>query len=217
MLKIKKRKMVRTLNTLYSILIIAILISCFGCTSTKDTMEIKQNPIVYYDLNNNQVSEADFYNQINYAYNIDVFRYHDTVTEAFTVIRFEEGTLTKDQLNVFKSSIETSGNIDISFEKPLRIVYYTNQSEMGDCLTYDRNLDYQKKVRKYFSKYQTLYISNSSYQFDPNKYDIIIDKDDVIEKLFFRQKHTCSNIILISADGTYSSCIGDGCEYYENE
>lgn len=207
----------REFYTFYGLLFIGLFVSFASCTSTKDVVSVPQNPINYYDLNNKQVSEVEFKKLINYAYNIDVYRYFDTVTEAYIVIRHEEGKLTPEQLKAFKASIEQSGNIKISFDKPLRIVYYTELSERGECLTNERNSNYTKEVATEFSDYETLYIANSTYKFDQNKYDVIIDQDDVIEKLFFRQKHACSNILMIHADGNYGSCMADGCEYYEKK
>ena len=92
-------------NELLVLLIVLIFISC---NSHKNAVVIKQNPIVYYDIDHNQVSESEFKSLINYAYNIDVYEYGDSITEASIVIRFEEGKLTRQQLDAFKASIEDS-------------------------------------------------------------------------------------------------------------
>ena len=197
------------------IFFIALLYCCSGWSQTQE------KPIYYADVNGYVISKDTFVSKIRDANNklkhLSILFENDTCYIRKLVNRKNFGKLNSTQKQSLFSIL--NGNTDLIQEKYVVILYHPGRDSCNGGRFYSNGIknniytrNYKKKVdKKYHSKTYWFHKKDKSIDFESINYiNWQLDKDEVIEKLFFKHHYQCNSFVVINnSNGNYISILGE--------
>ncbi|HET8838754.1 MAG TPA: hypothetical protein VFM82_07160 [Flavobacteriaceae bacterium] len=195
-------------NKLFIFLIFVIFSAC-GTTSNKILEEPESDRMRYFDLNNKEISEAEFQEKRSMA-NIAI--QGDSINHKRLVPREESGTIANKQ--IFFGFLEKELNVELDSTLPIVIIFYPGKDTCnsgGIATKADRKRWYgelEKGLQKIANKPIYIYKDKEGLE----ERDVLQwkpDPDGTIERLFFKHHYPCSSFVVISENGNYISVFGE--------
>ncbi len=169
----------------------------------------------YFDMDQTEITAAEFYAKLDYKYLIDLFTFENGYRKYTLAERLDFGKIESGHFDTFKTQLENSIGRKINFTNNIRIVYYQYfaKVETDDFLHTRRNLESTQKTDNDHLPKETIHVASSDYPFDKEIYDVYVDKYDLLKRVFFKHPEVTINHVIIYPTGKYISCFGDKCEY----
>lgn len=167
---------------------------------------------VFYNENLEEISESNFYKQLNFQKNLDLHFENDTLKTSLLITRKNYGQLNDSIFNNLKKSLSSDKELSNDL---IVIVYYPgkdrcNGTEKRSTWNIFDN-DYLKKLNKIGSySHFWIYKDDENLQYyHPKQVKWENDKNQLVENLFFKLHYPCSSAVIIDKNGKYISYYGE--------
>ncbi len=185
---------------------ILFVIACFNVHFSQE------KKAVFYNENDEEVTETIFFNHINHAQNLDLYFENDTLITGILVKKINYGHLND---SIFKC-LQKNLSPDKELTNELTVVVFYPGKDKCNAIGWNSkwnifDYDYLKTLTK-ISNYSHFWIykddENLQYYY-PKKVKWEKDKNQFIEKLFFQFHYPCSSAVIFDKKGNYISCLGE--------
>lgn len=186
------------------------IIIIFILISTK--LFSQEKKVVFLNENHQEIDKIKFVNGKYSKKYLDLYFESDTLIKCLLVKRISMGRLNKNQLKELKESLTIKDGID---DKLIVIIYYPGKDKCNGMERYsnwnifDRN--YLKKLNKISDiSHHWIYKDdeNLKYYYQKKK-GWKKDRNQFIEKMFFKYHYPCSSCVVIDSKGNFIANYGE--------
>tara|TARA_R100000935_G_scaffold47857_1_gene72076 strand:+ start:638 stop:1303 length:666 start_codon:yes stop_codon:yes gene_type:complete len=185
------------------------------------TIYSQKKSSVYYDENDNKLTEKEFFRNKEYSKNLDLYFENDSIQFGILVRRYQFGTLDKYTFEKLKSYLTQISEIEIDSTKNIVINYLSSLPEkkyntIPKSTWNILDTDYLKKLYK-IAEIEHFWISSprsdNLIYYHQDDINWLKDKEDFFKNVFFPYEIKYGNYILIKPDGSYYYYLGEYSKY----
>lgn len=179
---------------------------------TNSLLLAQEKEIKFYDTNEKEITKDEFLKKVDHRENLDLCFHEDSLISCFLITRKNRNKLSDEHFTELKNTISPNKKLNKDL---IVIVYYPGKDGCNEGereTTWNMfHSDYQKKLKR-IGEYDHFWIyknNDNLHCFHPDKVIWQEDKNQLIEKTFFKLPYPYFSAVVLNNKGEYITYFGE--------